>query len=139
MIKNYWVEEKLSLGLAVFLVEIESRSMTPTIDRDSVVIVERLDKKYNNYDKEELEDRVTYKNSNAIIVHRIKNVNIESSNVDKYIINERVSIYYDYFNDLANNFKPTYGVNSVQFTKLIIRDIIFSVNFIRRKNESKSN
>lgn len=76
MIKNYWVEEKLSLGLAVFLVEIESRSMTPTIDRDSVIIVERLDKKYNNYDKEELEDRVTYKNSNAIIVHRIKNVNI---------------------------------------------------------------
>lgn len=113
--------------------------MTPTIDRDSVVIVERLDKKYNNYDKEELEDRVTYKNSNAIIVHRIKNVNIESNNVDKYIINERVSIYYDYFNDLANNFKPTYRVNSVQFTKLIIRDIIFSVNFIRRKNESKSN
>ena len=54
-----------------YAIAIVSGSMRPVFDRGSVVIVEQVNKKYNNYDKIKKGDIIAYKTNKNIIVHRI--------------------------------------------------------------------
>ena len=54
-----------------YALAIASGSMHPEFDRGSVVIVERTDDKYDNYDKLKEGEIIAYKCENSIVVHRL--------------------------------------------------------------------
>ncbi len=48
----------------------------------------------------------------------LKNLGITQINVDTYKINEEISINYDFYNQIANNFKSQYGVDTDSYLEV---------------------
>ena len=57
-----------------YAIAIASGSMRPEFDRGSVVVIERIDKKYNNYDKIKKGEIIAFRIEDKVVVHRLINV-----------------------------------------------------------------
>ena len=65
-----------------YALAIASGSMKPVFDRGSVVIIEQVNNKYNNYEKLKEGEIIAYRTDKAIIVHRL--IRIVNTDEDKF-------------------------------------------------------
>ena len=65
-----------------YALAIASGSMKPVFDRGSVVIIEQVNNKYNNYEKLKEGEIIAYRTEKAIIVHRL--IRIVNTDEDKF-------------------------------------------------------
>ena len=57
-----------------YAIAIASGSMRPEFDRGSVVVIERIDKKYDNYDEIKKGEIIAFRIEDKVVVHRLINV-----------------------------------------------------------------
>ena len=147
---NY--DEKSNLDYKVYLKENDFYE-TPYLGKNMLYIASLIDKinidfNYNFTSSENIyldfnyniigklvisdsEEKNTYYEKEYILLND-KKVSMENSN--SQIINENIAIDYDYYNNLANNFKMTFGVNTT--SNLII---YLSINKIGDDSQTMNN
>ena len=57
-----------------YAIAIASGSMRPEFDRGSVVVIERIDKKYDNYDEIKKGEIIAFRIEDKVVVHRLVNI-----------------------------------------------------------------